>query len=59
MLETEDAANDLLESMMPGMAKETWATEELKAGDPMLWVGLMNYCNARAEEIILAELIYC
>ena len=42
LLETEDAANDLLESMMPGMAKEAGATEELKARDPMRWVGLMN-----------------
>ena len=42
LLETEDAANDLLDSMMPGMAKEAGATEDLKARDPMRWVGLMN-----------------
>ena len=58
-LETEDAANDLLDSMMPGMAKEAGATEELKARDPMRWVGLMNCCKAQVEEIIFAELIYC
>ena len=40
LLEVEDAAQDLLESMMPGMAKEAGATEELKARDPMRWVGL-------------------
>ena len=59
LLETEDAANDLLDSMMPGMAKEAGATEELKAHDPMRWVGLMNCCKAQVEEIIFAELIYC
>ena len=59
LLETEDAANDLLDSMMPGMAKEAGATEDLKARDPMRWVGLMNCCKAQAEEIIFAELIYC
>ena len=32
-------------------------TEELKARDPMRWVGLMNTLKAQAEEIILAELI--
>lgn len=59
LLETEDAAQDLLDSMMPGMAKEAGATEELKARDPMRWVGLMNCCKAQVEEIIFAELIYC
>ena len=32
-------------------------TEELKASDPMKWVGLMNTCKAQAEEILMAELI--
>ena len=59
LLEVEDSANNLLESMMPGMAKEAGATEELKACDPMRWVGLMNCCKAQVEEIIFAELIYC
>ncbi len=59
LLEVEDATNNLLDSMMPGMAKEAGATEELKARDPMRWVGLMNCCKAQVEEIIFAELIYC
>ena len=58
LLETEDAANDLLDSMMPGMAKEVGATEDLKGRDPMRWVGLMNCCKAQVEEIIFSELIY-
>ncbi len=37
LLEVEDAAQDLLDSMMPGMAKETRVTEDLKARDPMHW----------------------
>ena len=59
LLEVEDAAHDLLDSMMPGMAKEAGATEDLKARDPMRWVGLMNCCKAQVEEIIFADLIYC
>ena len=59
LLEVEDAASDLLDSMMPDMAKEAGATEELKARDPMSWVGLMNNCKARVEEIIFADLIFC
>ena len=55
--EVEDAAQDLLDSMMPGMTKEAGATEDLKARDPMRWVGLMNCGKAQLEEIIFAELI--
>jgi len=32
-------------------------TEDLKAADPMAWVGAMNSIRNRAEEIILHELI--
>ena len=59
LLEVENAANNLLDSMMPGMAKAAGATEELKARDQMAWVGLMNNCKAQVEEIIFTELIYC
>ena len=31
---------------------------ELKAADPMKWVGLMNNLRNAAEETVLAELIY-
>lgn len=58
LLEVEDAAQDLLDSIMPGMAKETGTTEELKARGPMRWVGLMNCCKAQVDEIIFAELIF-
>lgn len=58
LLEVEDAAQDLLDSMMPGMAKEAGATEELKARNPLAWVGLMNCCKAQVEEIIFADLVY-
>ena len=44
LLEIEDAARSLLDSMMPNMAKEAGATKELKARNPLRWVGLMNNC---------------
>jgi hypothetical protein len=44
--------------MMPKLAQDAGATEGLKARDPMKWVGLMNACKARAEEIIFSELIF-
>ena len=58
LLDTEDTARDRLDRMMPEMAKAAGATEELKARDQMAWVGLMNSCKARVEEIIRADLIY-
>lgn len=33
-------------------------TEELKAHDPMAWVGTMNNICNRAEEIVRSEIIY-
>ena len=33
-------------------------TEELKASDPMRWVGMMNTLKAQAEEVIQSELIF-
>ena len=33
-------------------------TEELKARDPMRWVGLMNTLKVQVEETIFLELIF-
>ena len=57
LLEIDETANSRLEQMMPRLAEAAGATEQLKAADPMQWVGLMNTCKAQAEEILLAELI--
>ena len=57
LLAIEDTANDWLDRMIPDMAKEAGATEKLKARDHMSWVGLINSCKARVEEIIFAELV--
>ena len=56
--EIEETANRRLEQMMPALMKAAGVTEDLKARDPMTWVGLMNSCKAQAEEVILQELIY-
>ena len=58
LAEIDQAARHRLEQMMPQLAKDAGATEDLKARDPMKWVGLMNTCKAQAEEAILNELIY-
>lgn len=58
LLEIDQTARKRLELMMPEMAKVAGATKELKASEPLKWVGLMNTCKAQVEEIILGELIF-
>ena len=56
--EIEEAAQSRIDLMLPKLAAEAGATEELKAADPMKWTGLINSCKAQAEEVVLNELIY-
>lgn len=56
--EIDATARRRLDLIMPELAKNAGATEELKAKDQLAWVGLMNACRAQAEEIIKFELIY-
>ena len=58
LIEIDETAQSRLEQMMPQLAAAAGATEQLKASDPMRWVGLMNTCKAQAEEILMAELIH-
>ena len=44
--------------MINQMKTAEGVTEELKAADPMAWVGAMNNIRVRAEEIIREELIF-
>lgn len=54
----ERAAERRMDTLLPELMKAAGVTEELKASDQMAWVGLVNNCRARADEIILAELVY-
>ena len=56
--EIEEAAQSRIDLMLPKLAAEAGATEELKAADPMKWTGLINSCKAQAEEVVLNEFIY-
>ena len=47
-----------MDSILPRMMEAAGVTEELKARDPMRWVGLMNTLKAQVEEVIFQELIY-
>jgi len=56
--EIEQTALERMETITKLAAANEGITEELKAADPMKWIGLMNSIRSAAEETILAELIY-
>lgn len=51
-------ATELLDRLIDQMKKAEVVTEELKGRDQMAWVGRMNNIKARAEEIVLSEVVY-
>ena len=57
LLEIDRAARERMDAMLPHMMEAAGVTEELKACDPMRWVGLMNTLTAQIEEILIRELI--
>ncbi|MBP5717866.1 MAG: TnpV protein [Abditibacteriota bacterium] len=59
LLDVEAEAARQIEEMMPSLAEAAGANEDLKVRDPLRWAGLMNTCQAQAEEIVLRDLICC
>ena len=58
LADLNEQTQDRLERMIDQIKVTEGVTEELKAADPMAWVGSMNNIRARAEELIREELIY-
>ena len=58
LIDTNEAALDLVDTLVKQMAAAEGVTEELKRKDQMAWVGRMNNIRNRAEEIVRADLIY-
>ena len=56
--EVDQTANRRMEQMVEELKKSAGVTEELKASNPVMWVGMMNNLHAQAEEVILRELIF-
>ncbi len=56
--QTEVQAQQLLDTMIPQMAKEAGVTEQLKMTDQLRWIGMMNTIKSQVEEIIWNEVIY-
>ena len=58
LAEIDQSCNKQMEIIVSAMEKQEGVTETLKAADQMEWVRRMNSIRSRAEEIILAELVY-
>ncbi len=58
LLEIDEKAHAMVETMVAQMAKTEGLTEKMKSTDPMRWVGLMNNFKNVAEEIVLREIVY-
>ena len=58
LAQINEQIQDRLDRTIREMATAEAVTEELKAADPIAWVGAMNNIRSRAEERILQELIW-
>lgn len=56
--EADSEAQRLLDEMIPQMAAAAGINEDLKAADPMRWVGMMNTIKAQVEEIICNNVVF-
>ena len=57
LADVNERAMAMLESLITQMVKQESVTEQLKAEQPMVWVGKMNNIRSRAEEIVREEVI--
>lgn len=57
LADVDRQAKERMDTILPRMMEAAGVTEELKAKEPMRWVGLMNTLKAQVEEVIFNELI--
>ena len=58
LAEIDRACTERVELITNQLARREGVTEALKAEDQLEWVRRMNSIRARAEEIVLSELVY-
>ena len=58
LADLNEQAQERLSLIVEQMKASEGVTEDLKAGDQMVWVGVMNSIYNRAEEIVLEEIVY-
>ena len=58
LAEVDQTCYDRVDLLVRQMAKREGVTEALNASNQLEWVGRMNNIRSRAEEIVLAEVVY-
>ena len=58
LAEIDIRATEIYDQLMQQMVQQNGINEQLKAKNPMAWVGAMNNIRNRAEEIVNAEVIF-
>ena len=58
LAEVDQTCYERVDLLVRQMAKREGVTETLKASNQLEWVGRMNNIRSRAEEIVLAEVVY-
>ena len=58
LAEVDKTCKERMDVLILGLKETQGITEELKARDPMAWVGAMNNIRNAAEEILFVEVIY-
>lgn len=58
LLDIDDICREKIERLVKKMAEQENIDEELKARNQLEWIGKMNNIKARAEEIVIKEVVY-
>lgn len=58
LLMMQEQAEERFDLLVEQMAKQEGVTEHMKEQEQMLWVRRMNNIRARAEKIVLKEIVY-
>ncbi len=58
LADMDEQAHERIEQLIRQMKEAEGVTEEMKVRDQLAWVGAMNNIRARAEEVVLQELVY-
>lgn len=57
-LTVQEQAEAMIDTITDSLARSEGVDERLKAEDQMAWVRRMNNIRARAEEVVLREVVY-
>lgn len=58
LLEIDEHANDMMDTIVTRMKQEHGVTEQLKANDQWRWIQEMSNIRNTAEEFVLWEVVY-